>query len=65
MIKLSSYEIMMPLDESFFLLVNGLYCAFDVVDLEEGIALAEGKFRVNTGRRAKASSHKGAFDRIS
>ncbi len=44
MIKLSNYEIMMPLDDSWFLLVNGLYCAFDVVDLEEGRALAAGKF---------------------
>lgn len=44
MITLSNYEIIIPLDASWFLLVNGLYCAFDVVDQEEGRALAAGKF---------------------
>ena len=44
MIQLSNYEIIVPMDDTWYLLVNGLYCAFDVVDLEEGKALAEGKF---------------------
>ena len=34
----------MPLDESLYLLANGLYCAFDVVDREEGEALEAGRF---------------------
>ena len=41
--KLSNYEIMMPLDDSWYLLANGLYCAFDVVELWEGKALEEGR----------------------
>ena len=60
MIKLSNYEIMMPLDDSWFLLVNGLYCAFDVVSLQEGKALAAGKFEsisVGEQKRLLARGH--------
>ncbi len=46
MMQLSNYEIIMPLDDSRYLLVNGLYYAFDVVDLAEGKALADGKFEL-------------------
>ncbi len=49
MVKLSDYEIMMPLDDAYFLLVNGLYGAFDVVDTEEGNALAAGDFAAVAG----------------
>lgn len=60
MIKLSNYEIVMPLDDSWFLLVNGLYCAFDVVDQKEGKTLAEGKFEslpVEERKRLLARGH--------
>lgn len=40
---LSNYEIILPLDDSDSLLVNGLYGAIDVVDRAEADALSEGE----------------------
>ncbi len=59
MIKLSNYEIMMPLDDSWILLVNGLYCAFDVVDREEGKALSEGRFESISDEEIKRLTARG------
>ncbi len=57
---LSNYEIVIPLDDSNSLLVNGLYGAVDVVDRVEAEALSEGKSEKLDGKeleRLKSRGH--------
>lgn len=56
----SNYEIVLPLDDSHSLLVNGLYGAIDVVDRAEAEALSEGRSEKLDGdeqERLKSRGH--------
>ena len=50
---LSKYEIILSLDDSHSLLVNGLYGAIDVIDRSEAVALSRGEFERISGEETE------------
>lgn len=56
---LSNYEIILSLDDSVSLMVNGLYGAIDVVDRDEAAALSEGKVEKLSGEEIERLRSRG------
>ena len=60
---LSNYEIILSLDDSVSLMVNGLYGAIDVVDRDEAAALSEGKVEKLSGEEIEGGCASKAYNK--